>query len=55
MSYTVTSECGVSGLISIVMAEFLFATGGYTPTNWQLKGLATGCITFIILCKLLWL
>ncbi|KAH8593187.1 amino acid transporter-like protein [Bisporella sp. PMI_857] len=33
----------------IVMAQFLYATAGHTPTAWQLKGLAAGCITFIVL------
>lgn len=33
----------------IVMAEYLYATGGFTPSAWQLKGLAVGCMTFIIL------
>lgn len=33
------------------MAEYLFATGGYNPTTWQLKGLAVACMTFIIACK----
>lgn len=35
----------------IVMAQYLFATGGYTPKAWELKGLAVGCVTFILLCK----
>ncbi|TAQ85963.1 hypothetical protein B7494_g5719 [Chlorociboria aeruginascens] len=34
---------------AIVMAEYLFATGEYTPTAWQQKGLAVACMTFIIL------
>ncbi|TVY29172.1 High-affinity methionine permease [Lachnellula hyalina] len=34
---------------AIVMAQYLFATGGYTPSAWEQKGLAVGCITFIIL------
>jgi hypothetical protein len=33
------------------MAEYLYAIGGYTPTAWELKGLAVACITFIILRK----
>ncbi|TVY88450.1 High-affinity methionine permease, partial [Lachnellula willkommii] len=36
---------------AIVMAQYLFATGGYTPSAWEQKGLAVGCISFIILCK----
>jgi hypothetical protein len=35
------------------MAQYLYATGGHTPTPWQLKGLAVGCITFIIARKLI--
>lgn len=35
------------------MAEYLYATGGYTPSAWELKGLACACMTFIILCMLL--
>ncbi|KAM3068903.1 hypothetical protein ACMFMF_008869 [Clarireedia jacksonii] len=33
----------------IVMAEYLYAMGGYTPSNWEKKGLAVGCMTFVIL------
>ncbi|TVY73502.1 High-affinity methionine permease [Lachnellula suecica] len=33
----------------IVMAQYLFAAGGYTPSAWELKGLAVGCMTFITL------
>ncbi|RFU25893.1 hypothetical protein B7463_g10429, partial [Scytalidium lignicola] len=33
----------------IVMAQYLYATGGHTPTAWELKGLAVGCMTFVIL------
>ncbi|KAH8819833.1 amino acid transporter-like protein [Xylogone sp. PMI_703] len=32
----------------IVMAQYLYATGGYTPTAWELKGLAVACMTFVI-------
>ncbi|KAH8770236.1 high affinity methionine permease [Hyaloscypha sp. PMI_1271] len=34
---------------TIVIAQYLYDTGGHTPTAWQLKGLAVGCMTFIIL------
>ncbi|KIM94016.1 hypothetical protein OIDMADRAFT_136507 [Oidiodendron maius Zn] len=34
---------------AIVMAQYLFAIGGYNPSAWQLKGLAAGSITFIML------
>ena len=37
--------------ILVVIAQYLYDTGGHTPTAWQLKGLAVGCMTFIILCK----
>ncbi|TVY33450.1 High-affinity methionine permease [Lachnellula subtilissima] len=37
---------------AIVMAQYLFATGGYTPSAWEQKGLAVGCISFIILLVL---
>lgn len=32
-----------------VMAQYLYATGGHTPTPWELKGLAVACFTFIVL------
>ncbi|KAM3083427.1 hypothetical protein ACMFMG_004077 [Clarireedia jacksonii] len=32
----------------IVMAEYLYAMGGYTPSNWEKKGLAVGCMTISI-------
>lgn len=35
---------------AIVMAQYLYATAGHTPTPWEQKGLAVACITFIILC-----
>lgn len=38
-------------LMPIVMAQYLYAVGGKTPTAWELKGLASACITFIILCE----
>lgn len=34
------------------MAQYLFRIGNYTPSAWELKGLAVGCITFIVLCRL---
>ncbi|CZR58395.1 related to methionine transport protein, high affinity [Phialocephala subalpina] len=34
---------------AIVMAQYLYATAGHTPTPWEQKGLAVACITFIIL------
>ncbi|KUJ12912.1 amino acid transporter-like protein [Mollisia scopiformis] len=34
---------------AIVMAEYLYATAGHTPTAWEQKGLAVACMTFIIL------
>lgn len=36
-------------LIFTVMAQYLYATGGHTPSDWELKGLATACFTFIVL------
>jgi hypothetical protein len=33
------------------MAQYLYATGGKTPSAWELKGLAVGCMTFIVLRK----
>lgn len=33
-----------------VMAEYLYATGGYKPSAWELKGLAVACMTVVILC-----
>lgn len=30
---------------SIVMAEYLFAIGDHTPTNWETKGVAIACYT----------
>lgn len=30
---------------AIVMAEYLFALGGYEASNWETKGLAIGCYT----------
>jgi len=32
----------------IVMAEYLFATGDYSPTAWELKGLAVACMTLVM-------
>lgn len=32
------------------MGDYLFAMAGYTPSAWEKKGLAVGCMTFIILC-----
>ncbi|KAA8573519.1 hypothetical protein EYC84_005104 [Monilinia fructicola] len=34
---------------AIVMGDYLFAMAGHTPTAWEQKGLAVGCITLIIL------
>jgi amino acid transporter len=42
-----SDDCGLADS-TIVMAQFLYATGGFTPSAWQLKGLAVGCMTFIV-------
>lgn len=31
------------------MAEYLYAIGNYTPSNWELKGAAIGCYTMAFL------
>jgi hypothetical protein len=33
------------------MAQYLYAVGGKTASAWELKGLASACMTFIILCE----
>ncbi|SMR58180.1 unnamed protein product [Zymoseptoria tritici ST99CH_3D1] len=33
---------------AIVMAQYLFAIGGHTPTEWQSKGLAVACYTLAV-------
>lgn len=33
------------------MAQYLYAIGGYTPSAWELKGLAVACMTFVVLCE----
>ncbi len=30
---------------SIVMADYLFAIGNHTPSNWEIKGVAIACYT----------
>lgn len=35
---------------AVVMAQYLYAIGDYTPSNWELKGLAIGCYTLAVLC-----
>jgi amino acid transporter len=32
-------------LTTPVMARYLYRVGAYTPSNWELKGLAIGCYT----------
>ncbi|KAL3421229.1 high affinity methionine permease [Phlyctema vagabunda] len=36
----------------IVMAKYLFATGGYVPSAWEQKGLAVACFTLVLVLVL---
>ncbi|KAF7189196.1 High-affinity methionine permease [Pseudocercospora fuligena] len=34
---------------AVVMAQYLFAIGDHTPSNWEIKGLAIACYTIAVL------